>query len=199
METVWKTLTGASLGMVLDWNSINRANQNLDESAQTNPTEAGKGVDYYADNRRDKLVEMVIDEVRGAIRSGGRIPLSVTKGCVPPTAERHVLNLAAWQLIMSTPNLLAAYMGDSGLRPVWEKFTNDAYQFIEGLKKGASVERPSEPTGQDYETEVSDTNPPIRGTSWGDMQGTDLEYEAGGRETGSGSMIPLPADDMRTY
>lgn len=195
----WKIPVGADLAKVLDWKAIHQANQNLGDEAGMNPALGGQLVDPTAANRRDEIVAVVVHDLRGAIQSGGRFPLSVTPNAVPPSSERHVLNLAAWQLILSTPGLVAAYMSESGVKSAWDGYVADARKHLEDLRRGLPVERPEDPTGQDYCTPVSDQNPPIRGTRWGDMQGSDLDYEAGGISTVTGSFITLPVDNMRTW
>lgn len=199
MATNWKVPVGADIAKVLGWREVNQANQNLSDEAQANPTEAGAGVDLAAANRRDELVALAVEEFRGAVQAGGRLPLSVTEGAVPPSAEKHVLVKAAWALIQSTPSLTAAYMNEGGGRNSWERAVDKADDYLKWLREGGSAERPTDPTGADYLTAVSDENPAIAGVQWGDVNGTAADYDAGYATTSAGTVTPLPTDDMRTW
>lgn len=202
MATNWITLTGENLAEVLTWDAVKKANQNLGETGM-NATE-GTTVDLEEANRRDQLVQNCVAEVRAAIQSAGRIPLSVTAGTVPPGAKRHVLNLAAWQLINSTPSLYTAILSGSGigsgsaLLTPFASFYGEAVKYLEGLAAGAPVPQPTDPTGIDYLTAVSDTNPSIRGVQWSDLYGDDVDYDAGYKTTSDGQIVDLPLDDMTT-
>lgn len=193
MATNWTAPTGADLALVLNWSLILKANQNLADDA-ANADQAR--VDLDAANRRNELVAMAVEEVRGAIRSGGRYPLAVTASTIPPEGKRHVLNLAAWQLINSTPNLNMAILTEKGVSMPFAQFYQDAKAWLAGLDRGGSLTRPTDPTGIDYVTAVSDTNPAIESISWGDLYGTDAQYAAGEVVNSDGSTTTLPVDDM---
>lgn len=198
-ETVWLTLSGADVAAVLDWRTVAQANQNLGEEYGLNYTQSGSGVDLAAANRRDELVLDSIREIRGAIQAAGRFPVSVTTGTIPPSMKRAALVIAAWQLVLSTPSLHATFFSSSELKSAWQKFYDDAIKKVEGLKNGDTIEQPSYPTGTDYLTAVSDTNPPVSPVTWGDMEATDVQYSDGFVTTASGTSIALPVDDMRTW
>ena len=203
MATNWIALTGQDLAEVLTWDAITKANQNLGESG-ANASESGAAVDLAEANRRDALIANIIAEVRSAIQSAGRIPLSVTPGCVPPGARRHVLNLAAWQLINSTPSLYTAILSGAGigsgsaLLTPFASFYGEAIKYVESLRNGEPVPQPTDPTGMDYLTAVSDTNLAIRGVQWSDLYGDDVDYENGYKTTSDGQIVDLPLDDMTT-
>ena len=193
MATNWTAPTGADLALVLNWSLILKANQNLADDA-ANADQAR--VDLDAANRRNELVAMAVEEVRGAIRSGGRYPLAVTAGTIPPEGKRHVLNLAAWQLINSTPNLNMAILTEKGVSMPFAQFYQDAKAWLAGRVKGGSITRPTDPTGIDYTTAVSDSNPAISGVEWSDLYGTAEQYAAGEVVNSDGSSYDLPVDNM---
>jgi hypothetical protein len=113
---------------------------------------------------------------------------------VPNLSAKHVLYMAAWPLIMSTPGIKMVVIGE---QPVAKKFYDDACKHIEGLKRGEAVDVPSDPTGADYSTPVSCTNPPVCLTAWGDTNGTKEDYARGYVLAANGKFkIALPVDDM---
>ncbi len=203
MATNWIALTGQDLAEVLTWDAITKTNQNLGESG-ANASESGSAVDLAEANRRDRLVENCVAECRAAIQSAGRIPLSVTPGCVPPGAKRHVLNLAAWQLLNSSPSLYTAIMSGAGigsgsaLLTPFASFYGEAIKYLESLANGSPVPQPTDPTGLDYLTAVSDENPSIRGVQWGDLYADDTDYENGYKTMDNGQHVDLPLDNMVT-
>lgn len=190
MPTNWVILTRTSLKEVLSLAVLKAADQNIDAQAQPNDL-----LDENRPTRSQACVDRAVAQVRGSIKAAGRFPLSVTPGAVPPAAVRHTLHLAAWWLVGSTPNIASVVMGDE---PIPQKFYKDAVEYLKALSKGSIVERPSDPTGQDYESAITDLNPAIRTVLWGDVYADDEDYEAGYITTTSGSRVALPVDEMRT-
>jgi hypothetical protein len=197
MATNWVTLTGKDIAQVLNWNSVLKANQNLAEG--TNADIPPDQTDITLANRRDQIVQNVISEVRSAIQQADRYPISVTPNTVPPGSENHVLSIAAWRLLNSTPNLNMAILTEKGVSTPFAQFYRDGQAWLSELAKGASIVNPTDPAGVDYLTAVSDSNPAVSGIYWGDLQGDDADYENEYRLDAAGNRIPLPADDMRSY
>lgn len=203
MATNWVILTGPDVQQVISVLAQSSTNENLGDSVAP-----GDELDLAADNRRDKCVVQAVAEVRGAIQSCGRRPLSVTAGAVPPEGEFHALVLAAWRLVNSTPGLARSFLaGDGGAETPLAKMYRDAKEWVwgagtpkqGGLAQGASSVEPTDPTGQDYLTAVDNDpssasyNPAIRGVRWGDSSGTDIDYARGyAIDPISGAEIPLP-------
>lgn len=175
MSTNWKTPTGADLNNVLATEIIALANKNT--GAGVNPSPNAE-IDTNKPTRADGLVLAVISEVRAAIMAGGTHPLSVTPDSVPPEAERHVWNMAAWQLINSTPNLPMAIITEGKVSSPLSAQNEKAEQYLASLRKAANVTPATDPTGQDYTTAVSTSNPRIKSVVWGDLYGTDEQYYA---------------------
>lgn len=190
MPNDWTVLTGPDLRKVLSIDVLLRANQNTG-------AEVGKDdpLDEEAPNRAGDLVAEAVAEVRGAIRSGGRFPLSVTAGAVPPSGVRHTLYLAAWRLVLSTPNVPMVVFEE---RAALEKPYADAAAWVKALAAGGTVESPPDPTGRDYETAVSDSNPAVCAVRWADDQADDADYAAGYRTTSDGVRVDLPNNEMST-
>lgn len=195
MATNWITVTGPDLSAVLNLDIIKKANQNLDPENQP----ANGETDTDEANRRDELVLECVREVRAAIQTGGRYPLAVTADTVPPGFKRIVLNMAAWQMINSTPNLNMAILTQNGVSTPFARFYDEAVKIVDGLRRGASFPLPTDPTGQDYTTAVSDTNPAITSIQWGDNVADGEDYAAGHYTTSGGVEIQLPTDNMNTY
>lgn len=191
MATNWKVPTGADLNKVLSVAVVTQANQNT-----ANGTAPNDPLDDTAATRRDELVAMAVEEVRGAIQSAGRQPLSVTEGAVPASAVAHTLYLAAWRLLMSTPGVPMVVIGEQAAA---RRFYDDAVKFLDALRKGNTIERPTDPTGVDYLTAVSDTNPALQSVEWGDLYGDAAAYEAGKVTTPIGQDIALPLDNMTQF
>jgi len=174
MATNWITLTGDNLGEVLNWDIITKANQNSSREDQP----ADGQVDWDADNRAAKAVATAVSEVRAAIRASQRSPLSLTEGSVPPEAHAHVLHLAAWRILNTTPNLNMAILTEKGVSTPYGQFYKDALEYLKETRLGLGITPPTDPTGQDYLTEISDVNPGICGVQWSDMNMTKEEYDA---------------------
>lgn len=154
------------LAQVLNLAVMAKANENVDSDSVTTAqtTKPTNPVAFSPDleDRATDLINLAVAQVRESIQTAGRIPLSVTPAAVPPKAVRHVLNIAAFQLINSTPNLGMVILTEKGASMPFQTFYREGIAYIESLEKGAGCLPPSDPTGIDYLTEVDpDTNPAI--------------------------------------
>lgn len=154
MATNWKEPTGADLWKVLLLDIVEKADQDEEGHRQeTNDLDESN-----TETRRYQLVEEAVAEFRAAIRTAGRIPLSVTPDAVPPECVRHVLNIAAYQLVNSTPSLAAAVLHEqTSLKSLYD----EAIKKLEQIQQGAGLTPPTDPTGLDWTTAVSASNPAI--------------------------------------
>lgn len=146
--TNWITVTGFDVVRVLNVQVMNKSNQNTDADAISNPTEP-QIYDPSTDNRADDLVQFVIQQFRGAIQVAGKYPLSVTPAAVPPEMAKHVLNMAAWELVCSTPNLQMVVMSEKGAFAPFQTFYKEAVEYLKKIEKGQNIVLPTDPTGQD--------------------------------------------------
>jgi hypothetical protein len=188
MATNWTELVGSDVRRVLTAATQSDPNQNLAEG-----TLDGDYLDTAEDNRRDEALTEAIKLVRGAIRTAGRYPYSVTAAAIPPEGEWHTLVIAAWRLINSTPGLARSFLaGDGGAETPLAKMYKEAIEWIDGcgvpkaggLRQGALFTLPSDPVGVDWETAVSADNVAISGIRWGDNLGSDNDYALGYDEDG---------------
>lgn len=164
-------------GTAADWTE----NQNLDPSDLTSTRVAAQ-------------VAASVAEFRAALRRGGKVPLSVTPGAVPPELHVHALNHASWRTIVSTPSLQMAVVTEKGVYSPFGDLYKEALKVMERAGAGENYTPPSDPCGQDYETAVSSSNPAIKPVVWGDYAGTDDEYAAGERvdpDTGTTTVLPV--------
>lgn len=160
MPTNWLTVAGVQLGDVLNLLLISKANQNVGDD--TSDPNDGTPTDLTEQNRRDNIVQDLVNELRANIQIAGQIPLSLTAATVPPGATRHVLNLAAWQLINSTPNLNMAIITENGISAPFANFYKEAVEYFKQVREGTlRPPVPTDPTGIDYLTAPSATNPAI--------------------------------------
>lgn len=179
MPKAWTVLTGADLWEVVPREVIEKT----DEDAVGGTHEDGD-FDSSLDSRAKKAVDHAVAEVRGAIESAQRWPLSVTAGAVPPELVLPTLALAAYRLITVKPSLLAVVMNDGGVYSPLGKLYKEGCDWLAKLRTGANFTAPTDPTGVDYLTAVSADNPAISGISWGDSLANDIEYDAGVTEDG---------------
>lgn len=193
MATNWTTLSGNDLSRVLSRKIITDADEDTAEGTLPGVTLNPESTT----NRSAMLVAKAVAEMRAAVRLAGKSALAVTASSVPPESVDHVLYVAAWRLVSSTPNLNAALLSE-GLRLGLKSCYDEASKYFERVRNGDNVTPPSDPTGQDWETAVdedtdSDTyNPALPGpTRWGDMDGTDDDHATG--ETADGA-YDLPVD-----
>jgi hypothetical protein len=191
---IWTAPNGDDLWKVICYVVLNKADEGVEGQLEENNNLEDVEL---ASTRRGQIVLETIADFRGAIRQGGKYPLSITTNSVPPEVARHVLNMAAYQLINSTPNLGMVIITEKGASNPFQTFYNEAVKYLEALRTGRSISLPDDPTGQDYETAVADDNPAIKSIYWGDSYASDDEYAAGVREV-EGIEIPVAPQDMTT-
>lgn len=191
MATNWIVPTGKDLAKVLTVIVRNKANQNLDEN-----TKDGDPVNPDEPDRQQAQVDMVVARLRANVGHASRFPLSLTAGSIPPEAEQYVLQLAAYGLITSTPNLQLAIMEQ--MKDLLQKWKDEGEKYIAGIGNGEPVTTPSDPTGQDYLTAVSATNPLPSLVHWENLYYTDVDFARGYTEDSDGNQTPLPAISMTT-
>lgn len=164
MATNWTTITGADLPKVLDLAVLLKANQNIDSDSQDAAFSSGKAPDRFDPTLADRIdasVQLQVRCFRAAIAAGGRVPISVTADALPDDLALLALNCAAYQLVNSTPNLQMVVINDAGIYAPLQTMYNKAQVMLGQLRNGATVLSPTDPTGGDYLTAVSDTNPAI--------------------------------------
>lgn len=161
------------------WKVVSRAAVLKADEDANGGNAAGNNLNENLDTRAKEAVRMQVAQVRAAIQNGGRIPLSVEEDCVPPEGEIHTLVLAAYQLCLPIPNLLAIILADGGVVSPIGRMWKDANDWLESIRKGGTVTPPTDPTGEDYATAPSDDNAEIQPIRWGDDQGTSVDGDAG--------------------
>lgn len=191
MAKTWQVPTGDDLWQVVSREVVEKADEDLEGG--TNDSGDFNGT---LDTRADKAVEHAVAEVRGAIEEGGRFPISVTAGAVPPNGVQHTLAIAAFRLAVVKPGLLAVVMNEGGVYAPINQLLKDAKEWIACLKKGCNIVLPLDPTGADYIAPISTTNPAISGIKWGDNLGDDDEYAAG--VTDGGKILNELSQNMLT-
>jgi hypothetical protein len=153
MATNWKAPSGSDLAKVIAINVLATQNENIDANSIAttlqNP-EQRKKFDPALDDRATELVGLVIAQFRGAIQVAGKYPLSLTLATVPPDDVKHVLNMAAYELVISTPNLKMIVVTEKGATSPFQTFYNEAKERLAALKKAHPIVLPTDPTGQDY-------------------------------------------------
>jgi hypothetical protein len=191
MAKNWSIPTGDDLWQVVSRSVVLKSNE--DSAGGSNDS---NDLDTGLDSRASKAVDHAVAEVRGAIESAGRYPISVTAAAVPPEGVQHTLALAAWRLVMTKPGLLAIVMGDGGVYAPLNALVKDAKEWMKKLCEGGSFVLPTDPTGVDYLTAVSSSNLAISGIKWGDSVADDAEYDAG--ITADGIVVSGLTNNMNT-
>lgn len=138
MATNWSVPTGQDVLKVISRVVMKATNENI----------VGDGTEEYDDatkNRRDEALALVVSEMRSAILLGGRFAVSETAGSVPPEAERHALNMAAFQLVNSTPSLQMVLVNEGGVYSPFQILHKAGVDWIEWVKKGGAVTAPTDP------------------------------------------------------
>lgn len=179
MAKDWTVPTGGDLWQVVSREVVEK----VDEDSAGGTNDSGDFNDTL-DTRAEEAVAHAVAEVRGAIESAGRYPLSITLAAVPPEGVQHTLAVAAWRLCMPKPGLLAVVMAEGGVYAPINQLFKDAKEWIKKISEGGSFVLPTDPTGEDYLTAVSATNLAISGIKWGDSLADDVEYDAGITEDG---------------
>jgi hypothetical protein len=146
------------IAKVIALNVIATSNENVDSdsiaSALSDP-EKRRTIDPALDDRATEILGLVIAQFRGAIQIAGKYPLSVTAGTVPPEVYKHVLNMAAWELAMSSPSLKMFILSEAGASAPFATFYTEAKTYLEKLTKGLGIVLPTDPTGRDYLTAIN--------------------------------------------
>lgn len=174
MATNWKVLTGDDLWKVVSRAVVKKVDEDVDGDTYTN-----NAIDTSLTTRAKECVRMAIQEIRANIQKGGRVGFSLTPDSVPPEAEWHALAIAAYRLCLPVPGLLAVVMNEGGVFSPLGKMHADALAWCKRTDDGGPVTPPSDPTGEDYETAVSDTNLAVQAIRWGDAGGTSRAGTAG--------------------
>jgi hypothetical protein len=157
-STNWVAPNSASLAKVLSALVLSKSNENIDAdslAAALADPEKRRTYDPTLDDRMTELVNLVVKQFRGAIQRAGRYPLSVTPGTVPPECEKSVLNMAAFELINSTPTLQMVIITEKGASQPYATFYREAKEELEALTKGRMVVPPTDPTGKDYTNPIN--------------------------------------------
>jgi len=201
MATNWTVLTGADIRKVLNAVSQQDTNENIADTVQP-----GDYLEMTESNRRDECVAQAVKAVRGAIRTAGRFPYSITADAVPPEGEWPTLVIAAWRLVNSTPGLVKSFLaGDGGAETPLARMYKEAMEWVYGagtpkaggLLQGYSFTAPSDPVGFDWATAVvTGDNDAISGIQWGDSLADDHEYDAG--TTDDGVIVSRFSQNMNT-
>lgn len=106
-------------------------------------------------------LDLVVERWRGAIRTAGRIPVSLTAGSVPPEHKQHVLVLTVWQLVCSQPKL--AQTVTEAFKTLVDK-AEEALKDVDEGKEGATPSYPSDP-----DTTTASTGPVFSSNTFVDM------------------------------
>lgn len=153
--TNWIVPKGSDLKKVLDQIVVKAADANTGDDAQVN-----QPLDPDAAKRSDDAIDLVVQRFLGCIKNAARQPVSLTAGAVPPEAKVHVLVLSAFLLTASKPNLMMIVTPDGAIYAPFNQLVKTAEAWFKGVNDGdITVTFPSDPTGQDYLTEVTATNP----------------------------------------
>jgi hypothetical protein len=166
MSTNWIAPVGADISKVLNLAVFQQANQNVGEGVVD-----GQAYDPTDDNRADHLMAQAVAQIRAAIQNAGSVPLSCTAGSVPPEAERYAIDIAAYQLIISTPNLKMVIITEKGTSSPFAIFYREAMEWVEKVRKGAAVTPPTDPCGADWANSVGVTLNAVPATAAYDVNG----------------------------
>src|SRR5580692_3430648 len=141
--TNWIQPESSDLSKVISAQLIAKSDENIGSDV-----ESGQTFDPNADSRSAELIILVVAQFRGAIQKGGKYPLSLTPGTIPPDLMKHVLNMAAFELVNSTQNLQMVIMTEKGAYSPFQTFYKAAVEEMEKLVKGHSIILPTDPTGE---------------------------------------------------
>ncbi len=163
--TNWTTPSSNDLAKVIANSIFAAQNENIDsdtiESAMLDPDQTQTFNPDLMD-RATALLNEAVNQFRGAIQIASKYPLSLTAGSVPPEVNLHVLNFAAYQLVVSIPSLKMFILTEKGTSSPFATFYREATQYLEMLRKGRNITFPTDPTGQDY---INPVNIPWCGAS----------------------------------
>jgi hypothetical protein len=140
MSTNWKVPVAADVNKVLSIMVQARSNENVNEDAT-----ADTPLDPSYTDRKTALLDQTVQEFRGAMIAGGRIPRSQTEGSVPPDAEIHVLAMTAFRLVNSMPNLQMVLLTNGGVYAPLMQMYKDAQAMLKQIRDGMPYTRPTDP------------------------------------------------------
>ena len=166
MPTNWTTPVGTDISQVLNLSVFQQANQNIGDDVVE-----GQAYDPTLPNRADFLMAQAVAQIRAAIQNAGSVPLSCTAGSVPPEAERYAIDIAAYQLIISTPNLKMVIITEKGTSSPFAVFYREAIEWLEKVRKGIAVTPPTDPCGADWVNPVGVTLNAVPATAAYDANG----------------------------
>lgn len=184
VATNWVVVKKHEVKAVLDQLVTDAADVKLDPSDPASPT------------RLDYAIWNNIAIVRGAIRAGGKIPLSLTDGTVPLEAKQFVSVMAAMACTAAKPNLSQVIVGPTGMYAPLNDMLKKAYEFVKACREGYNVEEPVDPQPLGWSTAnpagLLDSNgDAVPFTfNWGDNYATAARYAVGENPDGS-NLIPL--------
>lgn len=145
MATNWITLSAGDLIKVISTQLREKSDENIGDDVAPN-----QAFDPDMPNRADEIIKLVIAQFRGAIQVAGKYPLSVTPDAVPPEVVKHVLNMAAFELVNSTQTLQMVILTEKGAYSPFQSFYKAAQDYLDALTKGRNIVFPTDPTGEDY-------------------------------------------------
>lgn len=117
----------------------------FDANLTPNPNPPGTPVDYSLPTRSGGMLFNYVDQIRQAVQTGNKVPLSVTLNSIPPEAVPHVLNMTAWQLANSTPSIQFAVLTEKGSSSPLLSLYEAGQKWMEAVRKGLTVTYPSDP------------------------------------------------------
>lgn len=142
----WVVPVGNDLKTQLSLQLVQDLNENTRTSDKPIP---GTNADLEEDNRRDQQVAEAIEEWRGAIRTGNKIPLSQTASSVPPESKVHVIALAAWRLVSAEYKFKAVIITEQGAYAPLQGIYRDAMKELDRIRAGGLVSYPTDPEEDD--------------------------------------------------
>lgn len=151
--TNWMVPSSAAVYRVISTKLVSVSNQNIDLDSILSGLATPDAIvkfDPTLDDRMTEILNLIVQQFRGAIQVAGKYPLSVTTGSVPPETLKHVLNMAAFELVNSQETLQMVIMTDKGAYAPFQTFYREGQQYLEAITKGRGVTIPTDPTGRDY-------------------------------------------------
>ena len=145
MPSNWIVLSSEDLIQVISSQLREKSDENIGDDVKP-----GQAFDPDLPSRADAIISLVVAQFRGAIQKAGKYPLSVTEDSIPPDLQKHVLNMAAFELVNSTQNLQMVIMTEKGAYSPFQSFYKAANDELEKLRKGYAIVLPTDPTGADY-------------------------------------------------
>lgn len=161
MSTNWIKPVRTDLLNVISSEVMEKADENVGPDTQS----TDGTIDPDLPTRSGNLLAQVVTMFRGAIRQGQYMPLSVTPDCVPPETLIHVWTIAAWRLVNAKANLPMVIITEQGAYAPMAQAYKEAMTYLANIAKGMptpGMTPPTDPTGRDYLTAVTDDNLAIK-------------------------------------